>query len=84
MIDENIPTMSMITNHFRDQVEAFLAATGFKPTEFGRQAVGDPSFVLNLRRGRSPRLTTADKVMAFIAAYQARQDRSGAEGRLSP
>lgn len=73
----------MMTDHFRDQVEAFLAATGFKPTEFGRLAVGDPSFVLNLRRGRSPRLATADKVMAFISAYRARQ-MSGADERMAP
>jgi len=67
----------MMAEQFRDKVEAFLAATGFKPTEFGRLAVGDPSFVLNLRRGRSPRLTTADKVMAFIAAYQAQKPSDG-------
>ncbi len=67
----------MMAEQFRDEVEAFLAATGFKPTEFGRLAVGDPSFVLNLRRGRSPRLTTADKVMAFIAAYQAQKPSDG-------
>ena len=59
--------MPTLTNHFRARVEAFLAATGFKPTEFGRQSVGDPSFVLGLRRGRSPTLATADKVLAFIA-----------------
>lgn len=74
----------MMTDQFRDHVEAFLAATGFKPTEFGRQAVGDPSFVLNLRRGRSPRLATADKVMTFISAYQARQGHAGADGRTAP
>jgi hypothetical protein len=33
---------------------------------FGRQAAGDPSLVLSLRRGRSPTLATADKILAFI------------------
>lgn len=61
--------MSMST-HFRERVEAFLKASGFKPTEFGRQAVGDPSFVLNLRRGRSPTLATVDRVLGFIAALE--------------
>ena len=60
-----------ISKQFREQVEAFLKASGFKPTEFGRQAVGDPSFVLSLRRGRSPTLATADKVLAFIAEREA-------------
>jgi hypothetical protein len=63
--------MAIISRQFREQVEAFLKASGFKPTEFGRQAVGDPSFVLSLRRGRSPTLATADKVLAFIAAREA-------------
>lgn len=63
--------MQTMSDQFRKQVETFLEASGFKPTEFGRQAVGDPSFVLNLRRGRSPTLATADKVLAFISASEA-------------
>jgi hypothetical protein len=62
--------MPMISHQFREQVEAFLEAHGFKPTEFGRQAVGDPSFVLGLRRGRSPTLVTADKVLSFMADFE--------------
>jgi hypothetical protein len=60
-----------ISKQFRERVESFLEASGFKPTEFGRQAVGDPSFVLSLRRGRSPTLATADKVLAFITEREA-------------
>jgi hypothetical protein len=60
-----------ISRQFRERVEAFLTTSGFKPTEFGRQATGDPSFVLSLRRGRSPTLVTADKVLAFIAEREA-------------
>jgi hypothetical protein len=72
----------MISSQFRERVEAFITAHAFKPTEFGRQAVGDPSFVLNLRRGRSPTLATADKVLSFMAEFEradwkrARQRRS--------
>ena len=61
----------MISSQFREQVEAFIEAHGFKPTEFGRQAVGDPSFVLGLRRGRSPTLTTADRVLSFMTDFEA-------------
>lgn len=67
--------MKTFSEHFRGRVEAFLAAHRFKPTEFGRQAVGDPSFVLNLRRGRSPTLATADKVEAFMTAFEATRNR---------
>lgn len=62
----NIPIMKTLTEQFNSTVEEFLERTGFKPTEFGRQAVGDPSLVLNLRRGRSPTLATADRILAFI------------------
>ena len=58
--------MKTLTEQFYSTVEEFLERTGFKPTEFGRQAVGDPSLVLNLRRGRSPTLATADRILAFI------------------
>lgn len=60
----------MISSQFREQVEAFIAAHGFKPTEFGRQALGDPSFVMTLRRGRSPRLATAEKVLSFMEEFE--------------
>jgi predicted transcriptional regulator len=60
----------MISSQFREQVETFIAAHGFKPTEFGRQALGDPSFVMTLRRGRSPRLATAERVLSFMADFE--------------
>ena len=59
--------MTNLSDDFRRRVETFLEASGVKPSELGRQALGDPSFVLNLRRGRSPTLVTADRVLAFIA-----------------
>jgi len=58
--------MKTLTEQFHSTVAEFLERTGFKPTEFGRQAVGDPSLILNLRRGRSPTLATADRILAFI------------------
>jgi hypothetical protein len=62
-----MPPMSRtISEQFLARVEAFLADTGTKPSEFGRSSVGDSAFVLNLRRGRSPSLGTADKVLAYI------------------
>jgi len=57
--------MPTLSEWFRAEVESYLARTGTKPTEFGRLAAGDPSFVLSLRRGRSPTLATVDKVIAF-------------------
>ena len=50
-------------------MDAFLERTGVGPTTLGRQAVGDPNLVRELRLGRSPRLALADRILAFIEAY---------------
>jgi hypothetical protein len=73
--------MPPISSQFREQVEAFLKAHRVKPTEFGRQAVGDPSFVLALRRGRSPTLATADKVLSFMTDFETAERKREAQTR---
>ena len=47
-------------------VEKFLRQTKTAPTRFGREAVGDPRFVFDLRRGREPRTTTIRRVKQFL------------------
>ncbi len=61
--------MPTLTDLFLSAIEAHLQRTGTKPTEFGRAAVGDPSLVLGLRRGRSPRLATVDRVLAYMREH---------------
>lgn len=57
----------MIEPHaFAAKVEAFLSQTGTPPTRFGKEAVGDPSFVFDLRRGREPGYRTARRVLDYI------------------
>ena len=51
---------------FLRKVDAFLKVTGVKPHVLGEGAMGDPSFVLRLERGRSPTLGTMDKVDDWI------------------
>ena len=53
---------------FLCEIEAWLRVTRTKPHLLGRQALGDPTFVLRLSRGRSPTLRTFDRVRAFMAA----------------
>jgi hypothetical protein len=36
-------------------------------TRFGRRAVGDPRFVIDLRAGRRPRRRTIEKVERYLA-----------------
>ena len=49
------------------QIEAYMRQTRTPPTRFGRECLGDPNFVLNLRDGREPRPMTERRVRAFIA-----------------
>ena len=48
------------------EIERHLRASKMKPTRFGRDAVRDPRFVSDLRRGREPRQKTIAKVAARL------------------
>ena len=52
------------------EVEKFLNRSKIAPTRFGRDAVGDPRFVFDLRGGREPRPGTEKRVRAFLEAVQ--------------
>lgn len=58
------------------EIENFLDASGMSPTAFGSEALNDPPFVSQLRQGRDVKVSTADRVRAFIQAYRP-NDRSG-------
>lgn len=60
----------MTLDDFRSRVEAFLTRSEMSASRFGREAVGDPNFVSDLRDGRAPSLTLVNKVLAFIAARE--------------
>ena len=48
------------------EVEKYLRQNGTPPTRFGREVLGDPRFVFDLRNGRDPRPVTVDRVRAFL------------------
>ena len=50
-----------------DQIETYLTLSGTKASMFGRQAVGDPRFVQDLREGRRPRRKTTQRVSRYLA-----------------
>ena len=52
--------------HLLREVEIFLRQRGVTPTRFGRDALGDPRFVFDLRNGREPRLRTVARVVAYL------------------
>ncbi len=51
-------------------IEAFLKAHAMPPTRFGRLAVNDPRFVLDLRLGREPGSTVRCRVEHFMNKQQ--------------
>ena len=56
--------------HLLREVEKFLNRSETAPTRFGRDVVGDPRFVFDLRKGREPRPATAKRVRAFLETAQ--------------
>jgi hypothetical protein len=63
------PVLCAAMAEFLGEVEAHLERTKTKASAFGKRALGDPGFVANLRRGREPRWSTAQRVRAFIASH---------------
>lgn len=48
------------------KVEKHIKERRMPPTRFGREAVGDPRFVFDLRAGREPRSATVARVERYI------------------
>jgi hypothetical protein len=56
--------------HLLREVENFLRASNVPPARFGREAMGDPRFVFDLRNGREPRSRTVERIRRFLEAAQ--------------
>lgn len=54
--------------HLLREVEKFLRQSDTPATRFGREAMGDPRFVFDLRNGRDPRPRTVERVLAYLEA----------------
>ena len=68
---------------FRREVEAFLAVTGIKASEFGREVTNNFSFMNWLRRGGVPRLPTVDKARAWMAANASEEEARAIQNLVS-
>lgn len=51
-------------------IELFLCRTGMPATRFGREAVRDPRFVHDLRRGREPSDRTRHRIEHFMNNHE--------------
>ena len=49
-----------------ERIENHLKDNDISATTFGREAVGDPRFVLDLRKGRNPRCKTVARLEAYL------------------
>jgi sulfate adenylyltransferase subunit 2 len=58
--------MDSIAHSFLTDIERFLKDASVDPSALGKQALGDPSFVSDLRKGRSPSTRTMDRVRAWM------------------
>ena len=56
--------------HLLREVEQFLRLMNIPPARFGRDAMGDPRFVFDLRNGREPRPRTVARIRRFLEAAQ--------------
>ena len=56
--------------HLLRAIEKYLRQTGTPATRFGRDALGDPRFVTDLRNGREPRGSTERRVRAYLELIQ--------------
>ena len=52
------------------EVEKYLRQSELAPTRFGREVLGDPRFVFDLRNGRDPRPRTVARVRAYLEDVQ--------------
>jgi sulfate adenylyltransferase subunit 2 len=58
--------MSKTQDQFLSEIDAFLGESRYEPTVLGKQAMGDPNFVFDVRKGRAPSARTMDKVRDWM------------------
>jgi sulfate adenylyltransferase subunit 2 len=63
--------MDSLAQTFLSEIERFIAANAIDPTTLGKQALGDPSFVFDLRKGRSPSTRTIAKIREWMKTMTA-------------
>jgi len=51
-----------------ERIDAHLNRTGLSATRLGREAMGDPRIVFDLRAGRKPRVETERRFVAWLSA----------------
>lgn len=61
-----------------ERIDAFLKRHDMAESRLGRDAVGEAQIISDIRKGRSPRLNTLEKLATFMAERDAEQERDAA------
>ena len=56
--------------HLMKRIRLYMRRTQMAPTRFGREAVGDPRLISDLRNGRELRETTVARIHAWLDARE--------------
>ena len=59
--------------HIRRRIELYLRHSDMPPTRFGREAIGDPRLVRDLRNGRELREKTHARLTAWLDRHEGRR-----------
>ena len=56
-----------------EQIDAYLRLTKMSASRLGRDALGDPQFVFQLRDGREPRSSTVNRMLDYLQQNDPRE-----------
>ncbi len=56
------------------RIERYMRARHMPPTRFGREAVGDPNLIAQLRDGRELRSATAQRILDYLEENECGED----------
>lgn len=48
------------------RIDRYLRTKRMTPTRFGREAVGDPNLLTQLKNGREPRAATVQRIVDYL------------------
>ena len=52
--------------HLKRRIQLFMEREGMAPTRFGREAVGDPRLITDMKNGRELRDATIARIQAWL------------------
>ena len=70
MLEQNKNDDSEAAMHLMRRIEKFLKREAMKPTRFGREAVGDPRLITDMKNGRELRDATIARIQAWLDAQE--------------